>query len=367
MNDPTPHARIADLGGLTEIVPYLLGFTPQESMVLMATVAGRVEVTARADLADVQRAGLLEDLCDRLQHRFPTATILTLAYTDRAEVGWHMLRRAEQHLGARGAPTRLLVTGDTWYDAQGRSGTIDRYGPLAAQAAVHGLRRENQRSDLANRFQSPPLTDTMRDIILDALDSLPPNHAIPDQIRLTHQLIDRHAADGGAHLDTADAARLTTLTHLPAAADLAMGLIGHPVDAIQHLALWTTVVNRLPERLTETPLQLAAVAAWVAGEGAISTVALEAADKIQIVPANTPMCTLLDIVNRQVMPPAMWRDIRDEIVSTAHPTVRALLDAQNRPAADQPQAPWETVEPPDHHDPRTDPPQPARPATGPAI
>lgn len=365
MSNDTPRMRIGSLGDITEVVPYLLGFTPQESMVLLATINGRVEVTARVDLADVQPAGHLEDMMNRLQQRFPDATLIALAYTEQPQAGWDMLRRAVQHRGEDLVPIRLLVAGDTWYDPAGGSGAVDRYGPLAAQAALHGLRRDNQRSDLAARFHPPTLTDQLRDRLLTTLDSLPPNTAITDQIRLTHHLITQHTSDSGARLDAADAMRLATLIHGRQAAELAMGLIGNPTSAEKHLELWTAVVNQLPQPLTEAPLQMAALAAWASANGALSNVAYELADQIGGRPAHTPIRTVLDLVEHQILPPTMWPEIRTAILSTIHPEARSLIDGV--PAGDQHL--WEVVDPPPRGRDNPGPPNPmgGRPPSGPSI
>lgn len=363
--DDNNRLRVASAGELTEIVPYLLGFTPQDSMVLMAVDQGRVSVTARADLADVRAPGQVEDLCDRLHRHNPRAHFLALAYTDQADTGWDLLRRVDRHLGAERVAIRLLVAGDTWYDAQGGSGAVDRYGPLAAQAAVQGLRRDNQRSDLAARFQPPELTEELRQTVVAALGSLPSGHEVDDRIRLTHRLIADHAADGGGHLTSYDAARLTTLIQARAGSDLALGMIGRPVGAEQHLALWTRVVQHTPHQLAEEPLHMAAVCAWIVGDGAASNVALELAERINTAPTHTPPRGLLELVNEHVLPPTAWPECREALLSHTHPAVTALL---NPSTEDSPHPRWERVDPPSPGSPHTEPPQHPGPApAGPRL
>lgn len=369
MNDNTnpPVARVTSLAGLTELVPYMIGFTPEESMVLMATVHGQVQVTARVDLVDVQPAGQLEDLLDRLTGRYPDATFLTLAYTEQADTGWAMMQRANDHLGEDRTQVKVLVTGDTWYDSTGASGALDRYGPLAVQAAMHGLRRDNRRSDLADRFQPAVMTDTIRGDILSAIHALPDPHRRDEVTRIAHQLITQHVADGGAHLDTVDAAKLALATKTTNVADLALSMIGDPAAAEQHLALWAAVVNRLPAQLVERPLQLAGVAAWASGNGAVASITAELADKVDNPTAN-PIRTVLEIVTTAVVPPTLWPELRQEMTAAADPSVQALLSgAQPTPSA--PNQTWEMVHPPGHTDPRRQPPaQPGgSPAVGPAI
>ena len=42
-------------GDVAELVPYLVGFTPEESLVIVAIADTQVQVTARADLTDMQQ------------------------------------------------------------------------------------------------------------------------------------------------------------------------------------------------------------------------------------------------------------------------------------------------------------------------
>lgn len=55
------------------------------------------------------------------------------------------------------------------------------------------------------------------------------------------------------------------------------------------------MVNRLPAQLVERPLQLAGVAAWASGDGAVASITAELADKVDNPTAN-PIRTVLEIV-----------------------------------------------------------------------
>ena len=56
-----PTLRVRGPGDLAQAIPYLLGFHPEQSLVLVGLDRHMVTVTARFDLADVARAGLLRD------------------------------------------------------------------------------------------------------------------------------------------------------------------------------------------------------------------------------------------------------------------------------------------------------------------
>ena len=69
--------NIDDLIGL---VPYLIGFHPEESLVVIVIEDGRVQVTARVDLAVVSGRGSPEALVSRLFDRYPAAVAWFIAY-----------------------------------------------------------------------------------------------------------------------------------------------------------------------------------------------------------------------------------------------------------------------------------------------
>ena len=87
MSDSTqaPRLRVETPSDIVELVPYLLGFAPQESVVILVIQAGVVQVTARADIAELEPAGAAEDVVDRIWHRFPDADAYLLAYIDFGE------------------------------------------------------------------------------------------------------------------------------------------------------------------------------------------------------------------------------------------------------------------------------------------
>lgn len=57
--------HITGPGDITQIIPYMIGFTPEESLVITVIDNGRVALTARTDLADVQPPARAEALLDR--------------------------------------------------------------------------------------------------------------------------------------------------------------------------------------------------------------------------------------------------------------------------------------------------------------
>jgi len=80
-NSSAPLARIRDLHDLLGVIPHLLGFHPDESLVIIVLDGAQVQVTARVDLTDVATGGQVEMLMDRLLLRWPSATVWLVGYS----------------------------------------------------------------------------------------------------------------------------------------------------------------------------------------------------------------------------------------------------------------------------------------------
>ena len=300
-----------------------------------------MQVTARADLADLQPNGNVESMLDRIWFRFPEATASVLAYSNDPKLGWELVERCEQHLPAGRVAVGVLVNGDTWYERGGASGAVDPYGPLAAQAAVQGLQRRDRRADLEAGFTPSPMTNMLKIAVVEAFATTPAVHDIDAAVTQMHDLVSRHVVDGGAHLDTPDAIRMAVLAGGVPAQQMALVMI-NPHDAPHHLNLWQSVVRHVPPLVAEAPTYLAGLAAWAAGDGARATVALESAERLGRGDHNE-LGRLLNAITDQVIPPTQWNSMQKLLLEQAHPSIQTAL---NRHAAGIPGAQWETVGPP---------------------
>ena len=361
--DHRPRARITGPGDLTQVIPYLVGFTPEESLVILVVDYGQVAVTARVDIADMLPEGRTEDLLDRLWTRFPGADAHLVAYTAYQPAGWGILDRCAAHLPDGVTVQRTLVHGDTWYLSNGQTGTIDRYGSIAAEASFHGLRRLSSRSELVAAFASPPQTAELTAQTRAGLAGLPEPGDTDAIITRMGELIRRHLPTGDdqpelAPLDVQDAVQLAVLAQHPKAREVAMLAITRQ-DAPEHLSLWRTVVNNVPEFGAEAALYLAGIAAWAAGEGAAASIALERTQRVGE-PGPYAPARLLDELIDQVVPPSAWDSFRAEGLEQADSRVRDAVQSLHPPKV------WEAI--PQHtlrH--RPQPPDVAPPAPGIAI
>ena len=347
-HEPVPRLQLSSPGDVAQLVPYLIGFVPQESLVLLVTRQGRVEVTARADLADVQPNGQAVHLIDRIWGRFPDADAFMVAYTDQPAQGWGVLRRCRQHLPAGADGQFMLIAGDTWHTEGGAAGMVDRFGRIAAQATYAGMAASRSRADLEARFASPADSVELDRAVAAASGRLP---AVTDTARIVERTLDligqyrrddNNAAPPNAagRIPAEDAAHLALLGLTSAGRDTALLSIT-PTDAASHLELWRAVVNAVPASYAEAATYLAGMAAWMTGDGAVACVALSRSLEIADRTAAEPLAGLLDRLIDQVVPPTAWEQVREQALTLTEPEVRRAIQ---QPAV--PTLSWENVPPP---------------------
>lgn len=354
--------RITSPDEVAQVLPYLIGFTPEESLVIAVVDHKKVAVTARVDLASVQLPGEAESLLDRLWARFPDSDAYMVAYTADQPSGWALLKRCTDHLPAGVASQTLVVDGDRWYGPDGEVGAADRFGPMAAEASFYGLQRLPSRSELVASFASPPDTEELIAQAEAALDSLPQASDTDAVVARMGELIGRNLLAGAepqnVGLEAEDAMQLAVLAQHGAAREAALLSMTRD-DAREHFALWRGVVNRVPEFGADAPLFLAGMAAWIAGEGAAANIALERTEHVGE-PGRFPPARILAELIDQVVPPSAWEGMRDDGLRNADPRVRAAVNGAPTEKL------WESV--PQHElKRRPEPPDVAPPAPGIAI
>ena len=77
----SPTLRVTGPAELLGAVPYLLGFHPEESLVVIGLDDTKVIVSARVDLADAETPGVLPDLFDAIKRGTATRAVAAI-FTD---------------------------------------------------------------------------------------------------------------------------------------------------------------------------------------------------------------------------------------------------------------------------------------------
>ena len=321
--DERPRLRLRTIDDALGLIPHLLGFHPEESLVVLVVADGVVAVTARVDLAESSLPDGIEAVLARIWRRFPTADAWFVAYTADEEVGWAVLERCDAFLGGRAFRRLTLINGPRWWadHPDGPSGRHDpTASPMAAEATVHGLVARPSRSDVARLLDGP--SEAEADGLLALAEQVDRELAGLRDGRwagLMGQLLRDYRRR--QWLADVDAARLAVLAAHPDARNVALLAMSRP-EAGLHLELWRRVVNRtLPEHHGYA-LGLLGMAAWITGEGALASICLERAEFL--VP-DTYLVGLLGHVTDAVVPPSLWDEMRPGLLASARSTVRRAV------------------------------------------
>lgn len=320
VHDERPRLRLRTVDDALGLIPHLIGFHPHESLVVLVVDAGQVAVTGRIDLQDALPPDGVEGVLERIWRRFPLADGWFVAYTGDHAAGWEVLARCDAYLDPDARRRLTLVDGGSWWvDEPG--GPAGRHDPtssaLAAEAAVHGLVARPSRGDVERLLDGPPEAD--REHLIRVAERTGADLARVKGRRwpgLMAEALGRFRLHGT--LDDEGAALLAALAAHPDARDVAL-LSMSRADAEQHIDLWRRVVNRTLPVHQGYPLALLGMAAWITGEGALATMCLERAERLE---PYSRLVGILCHVTETVVPPTVWDDLRPELLASASPPVR---------------------------------------------
>lgn len=319
-----PVLTVRSTADLITAVPYLLGFHPADSAVVVAMRDRRVVFAARADLPGERPGGTAVEVADYLtavveRQGVESVTILGYGVAGRVTPAVDALRAAFGRVGRPVADALRVTDGRYWsYLCENpeccppEGVPLDRdASPIAAAATVAGQVALPDRAALAGRIAPVQGADQeamraatarARTRLADLLAGELPIEPGGDRIirragePAVRQAVERYRV--GDRLSDDEVAWLSLLlTHVPVR-DHAWERIGCEDF---HLALWTDVVRRVEPELVPAPACLLAFAAWRGGQGALASLALERALGVR---PDYSMALLLEDVLRQGVPPS---------------------------------------------------------------
>jgi hypothetical protein len=278
-----PKLRVTGPAELLAAVPYLIGFHPAESLVLVGIEASRVVVTARLDLRDAtDMRGFVDDTLMTMRNG-GASLVLAVVYDDSATPPPRLLD--ELVLAASLADCELLdilcVAAGRWWSltcedeaccpADGRPLGDSR---LAAEATFAGLSALPDRATLHATLHPDPEREALRPQLLRALDT---------------QEIDAVAAEfSAAHDALRDVvSQATTRAVLTVEQVVRFGVALCDIDIRDRIwvyvdaqerrseALWRELARRLPPTYDVAPLFLLGWSAFRSGNGALANIACE--------------------------------------------------------------------------------------------
>lgn len=300
---PAPVLRMRDPGELLAALPYLLGFHPRDSLVVLA-FAGRsgrrVGLTQRVDLPPPEHvAGVCAALAGNVRHsRAAGAAVLVVGGGDPPADGSappraELVEAAAAALASHGVAVRLRVwSGSTaanspWscYDECGCAGALPDPAatPLAATAIAAGVLVHADRAEL-DRLVAPVAADVLRRrerLLTRAVDTALRSAGEPDGAGSAEAVVDAALADvasGRLHLDDGRVLALALALADPLVRDAALVRCAGP-GAESAEQLWAALARETPDPEAAEPAALLAACALLRGDGALAGIALDRAEQ----------------------------------------------------------------------------------------
>lgn len=324
--DVLPTLRVRGPEDLVHAVPYLLGFHPSRSLVLVGLRERRVAVTARLDLVDVVDAGgAIVASTIAAMHRGGADRFVAIVYDDDAvpaaepagrPLPWSgVAAEVGDAITAVGAAVddTLLVSGRrVWSYACADDGCCPAGGrPLqegsevAACATYAGLVALPDRASLAARLDPEPGRATHAGA-LRAAEQRVVRFGIEGRLGIENRSVTRslfaaaRAAQrpGGASCSDAALVRFgVALRRIPVRDSVWMAIDDRRLDGRD---LWLGLARRLPAPYDAAPLFLLGWGSWRRGDGALANIAAERA--LAADPGYTAADLLLAAVSSGVDP-----------------------------------------------------------------
>ncbi|MGI8762141.1 MAG: DUF4192 domain-containing protein [Jatrophihabitantaceae bacterium] len=303
--EPLPTLRLKAPGDLLQAIPYLLGFHPKASLVLVGLSAGALVVTVRVDLSDLAQADVLAETIAAMR-RGAAEELIGAVYDDGAEptrsgsaLPWAgvapAIDRECLRLGCE-LTAVLLVVGQRWWSylckdptCCPQEGRPVSAGPsvVSAAATYAGMVALPDRETLAAVLDPQPedVRAALFPLVAEEEDSAV--RAVLDasaerRERAVKRAIFSAARDseepgwpGGVALDDATVARFAVaLSGRPTRDAVWMAVDDGRLDG---RALWRDLARRLPQPYDAAPLFLFGWASWRAGSGALAGIAADRA------------------------------------------------------------------------------------------
>jgi len=309
---------------LVAVVPAVLGFHPQDSVVLLTFGLPGGAFHARVDLpvGTAEQEAVADVLVDAVvANRVRRAAVLL--YTDDVEVAHEQALVLVGRLLDRDVDVIevLRVDDGHWHPVPGDGTRGTAYElethPFTAQRVYEGQVVRRDREELADSLVGTDEDDAVEvalaairyaDLVATSQEASDSAHGFLRtearwlQGRLRARLDDRRQLDPG------DAGRLLVLASLVPTRDVAWAEINR-ANSATHVDLWCELVRRSPRDLLPGPSSLLAFAAWQHGDGALAWCAIDRC--LEVDPDYSMAHCVAEVLTRAV-PPTVWEQIRED-------------------------------------------------------
>jgi Domain of unknown function (DUF4192) len=301
---------------LLAIIPFMIGFHPDEDLVTVFIKSGRVMLTTRTDIPPESASDELAGWIDALAKRERAEALALVAYSAAALPTHRLLTRLMDRLNDHDLTDVLYVGHGRWWSLTCGEECCPLAGspydltshPVSAAAVFAGLGVRASRQELEQSISGPAETELERlearaEALLAELDLFDNPIAAAELLVST---VDSAMADPSP-LDERSCLLLGLLVTDIDVRDLAWARI-IPTNADEHVRLWGSVVSQVPPNLAAAPLCLLGIAAWLAGHGALLNCCCE---RVAQIDPHYSMGRLLADISALAVSPTIWHEIRD--------------------------------------------------------
>ena len=332
MDETTP-IRVKSPADLLAVVPFVLGFHPEDSLVLLTTDGAARQLHARIDLPQAQ--GEVEEMTAQLRQAVARAgarSVVLVAYSDdqclALEASSGLARRL--HEDGVQVSAAIRADGECWFcldcddDLCSWEGTpydVSAH-PVTARAVLDGRVTYRSRQELADSLigTDPDATEAVSEASDEAMRRFqavvrdgggtqgdgPRQHLITEGHWLRRRIA--RYVETGEPFDPDEAGRALVAMVNIEVRDVAWAAINR-TDARAHVELWRDLVRRTPVDLAAAPAALLGFAAWLAGDGALAWCAI---DRCQEAEPDYNLARLLSQALAAAIDPATWQNIPGE-------------------------------------------------------
>lgn len=326
-----PTLRIKSPADLLALVPCVLGFHPQDSLVLVVVAGEGCNLHARVDLSHDEterRAGVANLLGAVLRNG--GRSVALIAYTDDPVLAEETVDLLDEALFDNGVDllSAVRADGSRWHNLlcdddccppEGRPYDLSSH-PITAQHVLDGQVTLSSREELVDSLVG---TDTdgieavaqaadeavrrFRSAARHPLEEEAPDGSCGPLVAEASWARDRvrRYLDGREPLDADEVGRMVVALVNLQIRDVAWSEISHD-NARVHVDLWRDVVRRTPLELVAAPAALLGFAAWLSGDGALAWCAVQRCHQAE---PDYSMADLLSTALMSAIPPSTWTPV----------------------------------------------------------
>ena len=315
--------RIRSEADVLALIPFTLGFHPENSLVLVTLSSAGHPFTARVDLpASFADLGAVSEPLVRAAVRNGAERALVVAYTGDAVLADAAVSALTQALRRCSVRTllQLRADGTRWHPLGGETpdqltGEGTAYDlsthELTSQAVLDGRVTMPSRSELADTLDpvDPDLIDEVR-AASRALDHLGDDVGVlrAESAWLTAQVAAH--VERGVRPGPVAVARVLRAVDRPKIRDLTWARLTR-AEAPPRVEFWREVVRSSPPELAASAAAVLAILSWMAGEGALAWCAVDrslAADR------HHSLGRLVSDMLTDALPPSTWRPFDEHML-----------------------------------------------------